>query len=70
MPRRLLTTLLAGPAIAASGQQCFADGAVGIELKATVKRRKLLIALNEKNATNTEPAQARYTVGTRTPRVA
>src|SRR5439155_12557552 len=45
-------------------------GAVGIELKATLKRRKLVIPLNEKNAKSTGFAQARYTVGTRTPRVA
>ena len=41
-------------------------GAVGIELKATLKTRKLLIPLNEKNAKNTEFAQVRYTAGTRT----
>ena len=41
-------------------------GAVGIELKATLKTRKLLILLNEKNAKNTEFAQVRYTPGTRT----
>jgi hypothetical protein len=28
-------------------------GAVGIELKATLKTRKLLISLNEKNSKNT-----------------
>ncbi len=40
-------------------------GAVGIELKATLKTRKLLILLNEKNAKNTGFAQVRYTAGTR-----
>lgn len=40
-------------------------GAVGIELKATLKIRKLLILLNEKNAKNTEFTQLRYTPGTR-----
>jgi len=38
---------------------------VGIELKATLKVRKLLILLNEKNAKNIEFAQPRYTGGTR-----
>src|SRR5713101_4660491 len=41
-------------------------GAVGIELKATLKARKLLIPLNAKNAKNTECAQVRYAAGTRT----
>ena len=57
--------MLAGPEIAASGQQCFADGAVGIELPRALKARKLLILRNskkEKNYKNTEP---RYTRGTR-----
>ncbi|MGC1910958.1 MAG: hypothetical protein WA660_03900, partial [Candidatus Acidiferrales bacterium] len=40
-------------------------GAVGIELKATLKIRKLLVPLNEKNAKNTGFAQVRYTLGTR-----
>jgi hypothetical protein len=40
-------------------------GAVGIELKAVLKTRKLLILLNDKNAKNTECAQVRYTRGTR-----
>jgi hypothetical protein len=44
---------------------CFADGAVGIELKATLKTRKLLIPLIAKNAKNIEVAQLRYTPGTR-----
>jgi hypothetical protein len=39
-------------------------GAVGIELKVTLKARKLLISLNAKNAKNTQFAQARYTAGT------
>jgi len=39
-------------------------GAVGIELKATLKTRKLLILLNEKNAKNTGFAEVRYTGGT------
>jgi len=39
--------------------------AVGIELKAMLKIRKLLILLNGKNAKNTEFAQVRYTAGTR-----
>ena len=39
-------------------------GAVGVELKATLKTRKLLISLKEKNAKNTEFAQVRYTPGT------
>jgi hypothetical protein len=39
-------------------------GAVGIELKAALKTRKLLILLNEKNAKNTGIAQLRYTPGT------
>ena len=33
---------------------------MGIELKATLKTRKLLILLNEKNAKNTGFAQGRY----------
>jgi hypothetical protein len=37
----------------------------GIELKATLKIRKLLIPLNEKNTKNIEFAQVRYTAGTR-----
>jgi len=40
-------------------------GAVGIELKATLKLRKLLIPLNAKNAKNTGFAQSGYTTGTR-----
>ncbi len=40
-------------------------GAVGIELKAALKIRKLLILLNAKNAKNTGFAQVRYTAGTR-----
>jgi hypothetical protein len=40
-------------------------GAVGIELKATLKARKLLILLNVKNDKNSEFAQVRYTAGTR-----
>jgi hypothetical protein len=40
-------------------------GAVGIELKATLKARKLLISLNAKNEKNSKFAQARYTPGTR-----
>jgi hypothetical protein len=40
-------------------------GAVGIELKATLKARKLLILLNEKNDKNIEFTQVRYTPGTR-----
>src|ERR1700730_13729285 len=40
-------------------------GAVGIELKATLKTRKLLILLNGKTAKNTGFAQPRYTAGTR-----
>jgi hypothetical protein len=40
-------------------------GAVGIELKATLKARKLLISLNGKNAKNNTFAQVRYTAGTR-----
>jgi len=40
-------------------------GAVGIELKATLKARKLLILLNEKNVKNTGFAQLRYARGTR-----
>jgi hypothetical protein len=40
-------------------------GAVGIELKATLKARKLLILLNAKNAKNIIFAQVRYTPGTR-----
>jgi hypothetical protein len=40
-------------------------GAVGIELKTTLKARKLLIPVNAKNDKNTEFAQARYTAGTR-----
>ena len=37
---------------------------MGIELKATLKARKLLIPLNAKNAKNSEVAQVRYTAGT------
>jgi len=40
-------------------------GAVGIELKATLKARKLLILLNAENDRNSEFAQLRYTPGTR-----
>src|SRR5216684_3263163 len=50
---------------AALAQQNGSCGAVGIELKATLKTRKLLILLNEKNAKNTGFAQVRYTPGTR-----
>jgi hypothetical protein len=39
-------------------------GAVGIELKVTLKTRKLLILLNAKNAKSTGFAQPRYTRGT------
>lgn len=39
---------------------------MGIVLKATMKIRKLLIPLNDKNAKNIEFAQPRYTPGTRT----
>ena len=42
----------------------FLVGAVGIELKAALKTRKLLILLTEKNAKNTGIAQLRYTPGT------
>ena len=38
---------------------------MGVELKATLKFRKLLIARNEKNAKNIGFAQPRYTPGTR-----
>src|SRR5258708_6981740 len=44
--------------------------AVGIELKATLKGRKLLIPLNAKNAKNTQFAQLGYTTGTRAYQVA
>jgi len=40
-------------------------GAVGIELKAMLKTRKLLILLDNKNAKNTGFAEVRYTRGTR-----
>jgi hypothetical protein len=40
-------------------------GAVGIELKATLKARKLLIPLDAKNAKSREFAQVRYTPGSR-----
>jgi hypothetical protein len=40
-------------------------GAVEIGLKVTLKTRKLLILLNEKNAKNTGFAQVRYAPGTR-----
>jgi len=40
-------------------------GAVGIELKAALKTRKLLVPLNAKNAKNTGFTQVRYTAGTR-----
>ena len=40
-------------------------GAVGIELKATLKIRKLFIPLDGKNAKNSGFAQPRYTRGTR-----
>jgi hypothetical protein len=39
--------------------------AVGIELKATLKARELLILLNVKNDKNSEFAQVRCTAGTR-----
>jgi len=41
---------------------------VGIELKAMLKARKLLIPLSPKNDKNIEFAQARYTRGTRPPK--
>jgi hypothetical protein len=37
---------------------------MGIELKATLKARKLLIPLNAKNTKNTKFAQVRYSAGT------
>ena len=40
-------------------------GAVGIELKAMLKARKLLISLNARNAKNSGFAQVRYMPGTR-----
>jgi hypothetical protein len=40
-------------------------GAVGIELKAMLKTRKLLILVNDKNSKNTRFAEMRYTLGTR-----
>lgn len=43
----------------------FLVGAVGIELKAVLKMRKLLIPLNAKNSKNSKFAQVRYTAGTR-----
>jgi hypothetical protein len=43
-------------------------GAVGIELKATLKTRKLLIPLNEENAKNTGFARVRYAAGTQNSR--
>jgi hypothetical protein len=39
-------------------------GAVGIELKAMLKARKLLNPSREKNVKTTESAQVRYTPGT------
>ncbi len=47
-----------------SEQMGWLVGAVGIELKAALNRRKLLILLNEKTAKNTGIAQLRYTPGT------
>ena len=41
---------------------------MGIELKATLKARKLLIPLNEKNGKNAAFAQLRYVPGTRSRR--
>ena len=41
------------------------ERAIGIELRAVLNARKLLILLNEKNDKNTEYAQVRYTPGTR-----
>jgi hypothetical protein len=41
------------------------EARVGIELKATLKIRKLLIPLNATNAKNTGFAQPRYTRGIR-----
>jgi hypothetical protein len=43
----------------------FNRGTVGIELKATMRIRKLFILLNAKNAKNRIFAQPRYTRGTR-----
>src|SRR5256885_213947 len=40
-------------------------GAVGIELRATLRARKLLILINEETVKNCEFAQVRYTPGTR-----
>jgi hypothetical protein len=40
---------------------------VGVEPKATLKIRKLLLLLSEKKAKNCELALARYTAGTRIP---
>jgi hypothetical protein len=39
-------------------------GAVGIELKARLKARKLLILLNAKNTKKSDAAEVRYTAGT------
>ncbi len=47
------------------GTQCFADGAVGIELLRALKTRKLLILRNSKRNKNCKNAQPRYTLGTR-----
>ena len=44
-------------------------GAVGIGLRVTLKARKLLILLDQKNAKNAGFAQARYTPGTPLERV-
>jgi hypothetical protein len=52
-------------AVASNRKQIGLVGAVGIELKATLKTRKLLIPLIAKNAKNIEVAQLRYTPGTR-----
>ncbi len=51
--------------VRATGSTGLLVGAVGIELKATLKARKLLILLTGKNAKNTGFAQPRYTRGTR-----
>jgi hypothetical protein len=69
-PKRLILFLIVAfcrlaKLLSCSEQMGWLVGAVGIELKAMLKMRKLLILLNEKNAKNTGFAQVRYTAGTR-----
>jgi hypothetical protein len=60
-----LTEQTSGPNGGFSRREEMLEARVGIELKATLKIRKLLVILNEKKAKNREFAVVRYTAGTR-----